>query len=638
MTSRVMFVCVSLLLLVVPASAETTTDYTVKDGDTCLGIAIGVLGDRAQLATIHRLNPQLGKTPHVLRAGQILKLPDVKQKPDATLARTYNTVELRRAGVDAWSPAAVGAELFRAWRVGARERSNARVVFADRSAIEMRENTVVVIYGASSSAATSGPRRATLESGALRSRLAELDGRSLDVETIAGKVAVAAGSAIVEVAAGGRTLVSNHAGKPATLSNRSGTTKIVAGFGADAERGKKPSPPRALPPAPAWSNVSTLATGWRTTGATVRATWTTSAAAARYRIELATTSGDILAQIEVPASITALELHRIPAGSYRLAIGSVDATGLEGIPATSPAIEARLLAIAGEAEPPQLGIVDTASVAPRRSVTLGSVLESSDVGCTVDNGTVFSRTGSTIVACTQAGSRAELPVDVAPIDVAANPPELALDTATTITFALVPPPPPGDLVARAEAGFVVDRVERFDGGARVHLTPRRIGRGTLTLSLVTSAGTVELGRAAIETRAPAAPPPPAKPRIPGPPRVWLALAGGAAIDGPAGFALGANLEVGVTSLFAIEGGGVISKDRTTAELGLALRYRLGRVTPMLRAGGAIDAGGDPGFHAGVAMRVDLFGRVAGYGRVDTTSVGSDVVIDALVGVSVALDP
>ena len=105
-----------------PASAETTTDYTVKDGDTCLGIAIGVLGDRAQLATIHRLNPQLGKTPHVLRAGQILKLPDVKQKPDATLARTYNTVELRRAGVDAWSPAAVGAELFRAWRVGARER------------------------------------------------------------------------------------------------------------------------------------------------------------------------------------------------------------------------------------------------------------------------------------------------------------------------------------------------------------------------------------------------------------------------------------------------------------------------------------------------------------------------------------
>ncbi len=416
MTSRVISVCVSLLLLVVPASAETTVDYIVKDGDTCLGIAIGVLGDRAQLATIHRLNPQLGKTPHVLSPGQILKLPDVKQKPDATLARTYNTVELRRAGVDAWSPAAVGAELFRAWRVGARERSNARVVFADRSAIEMRENTVVVIYGASSSAATSGPRRATLESGALRSRLAELDGRSLDIETTAGKVAMAAGSAIVEVAAGGKTLVSNHAGKPATLSNRSGATKIAAGFGADAERGKKPSPPRPLPPAPAWANVSTLATGWRTTGATVRATWTASAAAARYRIELATTSGDILAQIEVPASATALELHRIPAGSYRLAIGSVDATGLEGIPVASPAIEARLLAIAGEGEPPPIGIVDTAGVTARRSVALGSVLESSDVACTVDNGTMFSRTGSAIVACTQAGSRAELPVDVAPID------------------------------------------------------------------------------------------------------------------------------------------------------------------------------------------------------------------------------
>ena len=637
-------VIVMLLVGSSPAVAEPTTDYIVKDGDTCLGIAIGVLGDRGTLSTIHRLNPELGPTPHKLEAGQVLKLPAQKFAPDATLARTYNTVELRRAGVDTWSPAAVGAELFRAWRVGARERSNARVVFADRSAIEMRENTVVVIYGATSSTATTGPRRATLETGALRSRLAELDGRSLDVETTAGRVAVAAGSAIVEVVAGGRTLVSNHTGKPATLSNRGGSTKIAAGFGADAERGKKPSTARPLPPPPAWAAVATLVTGWTSTGATLRASWTASAAAARYRIELATTGGDTLAQIEVPATTTALELHRIPAGTYRLAIGSVDATGLEGVPAMSSSIEARLFALANEAAPAPIGIVDTTTIAAPRTVLLGSVLEvPADLACSADTAAapaatvVFARAGETSIACRHGDTRASLPVVVAPVAVTAPPARsLALDQPLTIDIALSPPPPPGEIVARAEVGFVIDRVERTETGARVHLTPRRIGRGTIVLSLATAAGSVELGSAAIETLAPEVPPPPVKPVELPPHRVWLGVIGGAAIDGPARFALGGNVEAGVIPLLAVEAGGVYSDGRGVGELGLAVRHRLGPATPMLRAGAVLDTERRPGLYAGIGLRADLGGRLAGYGRVDTTIIGDDVVIDVLVGIAIGL--
>ncbi|MFN0251770.1 MAG: FecR domain-containing protein [Kofleriaceae bacterium] len=651
-----------ITLIVTPAFAEPTVDYSVKDGDTCLGIAIGVLGDRVHLATIHRLNPQLGKTPHDLKPGQILVLPSSAQKPDATLARTYNTVELRRAGADTWSPAAVGAELFRAWRVGARERSNARVVFADRSAIEMRENTVVVIYGASSRAVSDTPRRATLETGALRSRLAELDGRSLQVQTTAGEVAVAAGSAIVEVVSGGRTLVSNHAGKVATLRNKSGATKIDAGFGADAEPNKKPSPPRPLPPPPSWASVSTLATGWRATGATLRATWSASTQAARYRIELATTSGDVLAQLEVPGSTNAIELHRIPAGTYVLAIGSVDTTGLEGVAAMSAPIEARLLALANEGEPTPIGIVDATTVSAPRTVLLGTVLASApDVTCVVEKrstsgssstnasgssstnasggANVFAHAGDATVTCVRGTSRVEIPVIVAPITLSASQTgPLALDTPIAIDIALAPMPPPGDLVARAEAGFVVDRVERTPTGARVHVTPRRIGAGTLALSLATAAGTVELGRTAIDTRAPDASPKAAKPVEAPQPRVWLGLAGGAAIDGPARIAGAIDLHVGVVPLFAFEVGGVVSEDRQTVELGGALRYRVGRVTPMLRAGLAIDDDVRVGFHAGVAIRVDLAGRFAGYGRVGTTGIGKDLAIDALVGLAIALDP
>lgn len=62
-----------------PASAqparEPTVEYIVKAGDTCVGIAQRELGDRDGYVAIHRLNPRLGKLPHVLRAGQRLRLP-----------------------------------------------------------------------------------------------------------------------------------------------------------------------------------------------------------------------------------------------------------------------------------------------------------------------------------------------------------------------------------------------------------------------------------------------------------------------------------------------------------------------------------------------------------------------------------
>ena len=619
------------------AHAEPTTDYTVVEGDTCLGIAIGVLGDRAELAVLHRLNPQLGPMPHTLAPGQILKLPATPQRPDANVARTYNVVELRRAGVDVWSPAAVGAELFRAWRVGARERSNARVVFADRSAIEMRENTVVVIYGASSRTASVTPRRASLETGILRSRLSELDGRTLDVDTVAGQVAVAAGSAVVEVVASGRTLVSNHAGKPARIANKTGTTQIVPGMGADAERGKKPSPPRPLPPAPAWATVPALVTGWAATGASARATWTGAAAAVRYRIELATTSGDVLAQLEVPATTTAIELHRIPAGAYRLAIASVDATGLEGISALTAPIEARLLSLAGEAPAAIPGIVDPAAVPAPRSVPLGSMLATSpDLACTIADRRVFATAGPATIACTRGDARAELAVVVEPVVVGPQAgAALALGQTGALEVTLAPMPPAGALETRSDDSVAIERVERTETGARVHVTPRRHGASTITLALATTAGPVELGQTTLRLDAPSVADAPALSREP---RVWLALAGGVALLDQTSAAVGVNVEIDLGPRGAIEGGGVMSDGRGAAQLAVAARHTVGRLTPMLRAGGVIEDTGEAGLFAGVGLRVLATPRIGGYGRVDASRVDGTSVVDVLVGLTVSLDP
>lgn len=54
---------------------EETIEYTVQAGDTCVGIAQRELGDREEYVAIHRLNPKLGKLPHVLKPGQKLRLP-----------------------------------------------------------------------------------------------------------------------------------------------------------------------------------------------------------------------------------------------------------------------------------------------------------------------------------------------------------------------------------------------------------------------------------------------------------------------------------------------------------------------------------------------------------------------------------
>jgi hypothetical protein len=246
--------------------------------------------------------------------------------------------------------------------------------------------------------------------------------------------------------------------------------------------------------------------------------------------------------------------------------------------------------------------------------------------------------GDASIACVRGGARVELPVVIAPIAISAPEAPFALDAPVAIDIALSPAPPPGEIVASAEAGFVVERVERTASGARVHVTPRRLGAGTLTLTLVTTAGTVELGRAAIAASAPDAPPPIAKLAELPPPRVWLGLLGGTAIDGPAKVAIAGNVEVGVIPLVAVEVGAMYADERGTGELGLALRHRVGRVTPMLRAGAVLDLELDrqPGIHAGLGVRVELGGRFAGYGRVGTTIVGSDVSIDALVGVAIGL--
>ncbi len=122
-----------------PTPADTT--YVVEPGDTCLGIAVRVLGDREQLDALHRANPQLGALPHDLVAGSILNLPPRTTMPDAQVTRARGDVKLRKASSSAWDVAVRGAFMFRAWRAWSGEQSNAELAFRGDSKLGMRERT-----------------------------------------------------------------------------------------------------------------------------------------------------------------------------------------------------------------------------------------------------------------------------------------------------------------------------------------------------------------------------------------------------------------------------------------------------------------------------------------------------------------
>lgn len=620
---HVLVVLVSSLMAVgsQPAAADpapTTFDYVVKQGDSCLGIAVNVLGGRAQLAKIHELNPDLGPTPHVLRAGQILKLPAAgRPAPDAKVAQAHNVVELRRAGEARWNPALIGAELFRAWRVGARERSSAKIVFTDTSTIEMRENTVVVIYGAQATARA--PRQATLETGALRSRLGELDGRPVEVATPSAQVGLSPGSAVVEVARTGATLVSNHRGKPAQFGAKRGTarrTKVDPGFGVDVQRDQAPSKPRPLPPAPAWRSPPGLAIGWTTDGAALTASWDPVATAARYRFELADDRGALLLQLELPATASSIELHRLPAGRFLLSLATVDTTGLEGPQSTTPPVLAALLHLAGDKDAP-LG--DIASDPPRsparlRMVPLGTPIEAPEgTTCTANGKPALVSAGVGAIRCEAAGATAELAVEVARVTVERPSQATALreHEAAQVTIMMVADVAPvGELVAIGDAHVRVLGTTPIGGGVRVRVEATSVGHGVVTLAVRGPAGDTVLGTATIEV-APTSGPDLSTAAARARSRSWidatLGLTRNTAQLAPQA---GIHFGLGIVPHLAMMGGLDASSGRelpALARLGVATPVSLGGVIVEARFGGAVTFEGRTGGFAGLAARIPLGG-------------------------------
>jgi opacity protein-like surface antigen len=500
-------------------------DYVVQQGDTCLGVAVRVLGERGAYELIHRYNPALGPTPHELVPGSVLKLPrprSARQGADAHLTEKRGPVTVQEPAAAMWQRALRGMALFRQWRVRSQQSASAEVTFGDGSSIQMRENTLVIIYGPSSRPTLQRVVTTSLESGTLRTRLGELDrATTLVVETPSAESRVQTGSALLSVDQRGTSRVANHQGAAVRVRSRQGgrtrgrTVQVSEGMGSQVAPGREPSPPRKLPDPPAWAPGERIFAGDAERGGQVRGAWQPVATAVRYRVEIAADAGgaQIVASVEVPAETTRLEAHGLPPGTYHVSVAAIDGDGFEGKPSPREvmsvvAFEVRGLGSApgraggstaaraagpdgADSEPgPDAGedgeqaMLDVTTPAPPRVLVQGStVLAPAGVTCVLDQGTearaavVLAAAGAHELRCRDAEGHALAPVTV---EVTA----LELRAVTPGTGA-GPAPLPRDTPVRVrlEVGH-----QGVDPAALHVLAPPGVALG----ALVTTTGAIEL--------------------------------------------------------------------------------------------------------------------------------------------------
>ncbi len=509
--------------------AVETFQYTVQRGDTCGGIAQRFYGQWRRYDVIQRFNPQLGEGVSNQRGrcgpylvpGVVLTLPRTldgvpapgePSEPDARVTEVRRQVQAREPAETSWRRARRGLGLFRGWRVNTLDDSSAEVTFRDESQVHLRENTLVIIYGGEGRTARRRTAQATLERGTLRSRLGEL---RLQVDTPSATAGLQGGEALVAVDPEGTSRVSNFEGGNADVRGAAGgRVRVRPGFGSKVQRGRRPSRPRPLPPAPTWADGPTAFIGIAREGGTLTGSWEPVEGARRYRVEIGTgePGGAVVAATEVPAEITRFEVHRLPAGTYWVRLSTIDGDFFESRPSAPRTMRLALAELRQPGEDEAPDIEPDPSVAPSAPQVLsGTRLMAPDgVRCALTEDAEpmselrLDGEGPTQVRCV-AGDGTDL--GSVSVEVVRPRVQLSEDEETrtlrrgaTVTLHLRLQsnlPLPGDLTMRGE-GVTIQRVQQGDDDLEVTLEVAQDAPDPVRLELVS--GDARLARLELPTQ------------------------------------------------------------------------------------------------------------------------------------------
>lgn len=596
------------------AGTVETFEYTIVEGDTCAAISKRFYGDSKRYDIIHQYNPGMGPTPHHLEPGRTLRLPRVATArdsgPDAEVTGARRSVEARPASEERWSAAEIGLDLFRGWRVNTLARAWAELTFRDTSVLELRENTLVIIYGATSTTARRSTTRATLDRGALRSRLGELSGgAALAVETPSAEAQLQGGRTLVTVDDTGTSRVANHGGAKASVRGRGRSRKkvvVAERMGSKVEPSRAPSKPQPLPPPPSWSSDTPggfVAISGR--GATVSASWVAEPKAVKYRVELARKPDgrDVVTDAEAPRETTRVELYGLPPGTYYLSVASIDADGFE-----SPPTEPRAITVTGGAlvlpdgsEAVLPAVADDGTAPPPLRVAAGTVLRApAGTRCSADGDASealsLGAAGPVLLHCRgEGGLDAVLALEVVPWSIQAA--GAAIETlpiergasASVVIDVAAGEVTPAALEAVAPAGYRVEAPQREAAGGWRLVVHADTDAAAGPLRLRT--GAVELGTIALAPRSP--PITPEAAIEPPPPTRWIERWTPVRGQWELGLWLGAMVPSGNLELFRPRAGapdqGWTRLRRGAADLGLRAGWFPLRVFGLELEGGLMPA-------------------------------------------------
>ena len=486
--------------------------YVVKKGDTCIKIAKRELGSRKAYREIHQHNPSLGKLPHRLKPGTLLLLPRVIRAPDAHITQKRGTVRIRKPSAQDWFTGKKGSSLFRSWRVNSRSKSSAELTFADDSAIYLRENTVVIVYGPSSSKVSKTQAYASLERGTLRTRLSGFDkSKPVVVSTPGSETTISSGSAVLSVDDSGTSRVANHSGEGIVVrsrKNRSKSVSVAVGMGSKVKQGKPPEKPRPLPPTPSWQQGKRHVVGSVATGGKLSGKWQPVKEAAQYRVEIAIdpVARAVVASVVVPSSVTEFEASGLAPGNYYASVSAIDNDKFESIP--SPREEMKISSVSIEGG--SLGSKGSAL-----KVVLGSTLRASDgVLCAQGSGSPgaeLSITETTSVRCFKNGVELpSQPIEIVPLTAtfaSQGPIPRNQDSALTITLAADGLEIPK--LAASSDELEIQSVSQEGTMLIVTARPSESTESKATLNITTASGGLMLATTEVEIQArPEAPEPP----------------------------------------------------------------------------------------------------------------------------------
>ena len=315
-----------------------TRTYTVSRGESCWSIALKVYGKGEQYRLIHRFN-DLGPLPHILKAGQKIRLPVGGALPTARVSWMEKEVLAKAPTMLDWLEATRDMGLWKLYKVTTGKGSSAGIQFEDASSLRMRERALLVIYGAAASKSKLKKKRGTevvVERGTVRGGLASLDGdNDMLIKTPAADVRLRSTSSQVEVDDKKSSIISVYDGE-AQVAAQGAKVQVPAGFGTAVDKGKKPRKPRRLPKPPRWTSdsgdaVVVVAPGQK---ASFQGRWVAIKGARKYRVELARDDKFRFPMVDaqVGAGVLRFEARDLVPGRYHARVAAMDKLGLEGKP------------------------------------------------------------------------------------------------------------------------------------------------------------------------------------------------------------------------------------------------------------------------------------------------------------------